>query len=961
MPRKESSDFRAFRGFARSNVLDSSTTSDTPVKLRHQHVAFVTASVDPSASVHQHPHQAATKAGPVSDPARAGRSHRPRETSASESDSDSSDNDNPDVDDDAIQTNVLTDTDLHPPEAAMDRMEIQSSDGSADMDISVSSDEEVHAHQQPTESQPIVIDTVGDASLHMPSTADGKRAEVRASSPTPSSSSEEKVVFSGRDNKARVCRIVPPPAFLIRGSKLICSKVIDDPIHPTKPKTGSGNNVRVCRIGPPPAFLILGSKLISPKVIDDPIYPNKPETAQPSMRNAQRKENLQLVRKHHAPVQEAETDPWADSRSQCETAQGWASSSAQYYPQAPNDSDWNPAPPGMWWRSTAYKRYARGKAAMMDSGLKAIEGCPGDDSPTSSMGKEDFEAISDEDFKGVGEERKVVSKPSTEAKGKTKAVDEEEQAIEGIRKHWKQELERKKADAKAGAKTTSANYVPADYVKVTERFFTTNMNGGRRRKRARKRQNRELKNAIKYGEDYDVPMEVAENDYMANTLSDAADEGPDSFAESSFARSAAQSRPEMMIDGTEVGANETISAHASVNEDSASSSGSDSQDGDADVDSSELEDELEHHEQQKLKDGETLHRRHAEGMTDEQLARVLNLQEELGLGGDEVILVDGAPLEPREKPGNGQRLGGEDCEDDWAGDDGAARAYLDGRRRHKRRTPGNGSGFPSAFALADSVDQYGEAGFDIMDFDRPSLRSKKGRQGQPPPALEGLSDEGLKATIYATWENDRSKKRSRKIRREELRAQGLLGKRGGFLTQKFGEGMSYMQVVEQLRDFLMREDKQEVAFPPMKKTDRHALHFIANAHALRSKSNGRGDQRSIVLHKTTRTQPYNEKEFDTAMAFADRGHNRYKKWQLDSPATNISRVRPGGGRPGRPLAYGDHGKVVGASAPQLGKESSGHKIMEKMGWSAGTALGKDGEGRLDPIPQIVRRGRGGLG
>ena len=55
------------------------------------------------------------------------------------------------------------------------------------------------------------------------------------------------------------------------------------------------------------------------------------------------------------------------------------------------------------------------------------------------------------------------------------------------------------------------------------------------------------------------------------------------------------------------------------------------------------------------------------------------------------------------------------------------------------------------------------------------------------------------------------------------------------------------------------------------------------------------------------------------------------------------------------------GEIVGAGAKEIGRENFGHKLMEKMGWTKGQALGRDGEGRLVPVEQVMKAGRGGLG
>lgn len=175
-------------------------------------------------------------------------------------------------------------------------------------------------------------------------------------------------------------------------------------------------------------------------------------------------------------------------------------------------------------------------------------------------------------------------------------------------------------------------------------------------------------------------------------------------------------------------------------------------------------------------------------MTDEQIARLLSKQEELGLGSDELVLFDG-------DEGEGSK--------GW--DDRASSLPLSVWNqplvRQKKKTKSRRI-FPCEGSFADVLHQDPYNGFDVMDHDRPSLRKKpKGRRGQL--ALE-LSDSELENSIQRAWENDRSKKRSRKQEREELRAQGLLGKKGKIdMNAKYKEGMSWEDVKKEIGTFLV--------------------------------------------------------------------------------------------------------------------------------------------------------------
>jgi len=201
----------------------------------------------------------------------------------------------------------------------------------------------------------------------------------------------------------------------------------------------------------------------------------------------------------------------------------------------------------------------------------------------------------------------------------------------------------------------------------------------------------------------------------------------------------------------------------------------------------DLEEELD-----DLKDEEALLERRRARMTDEQIARRLGTQEELGLGSAEIILFDGATVDESCSEENVEALL-----------DQAAK-YTFTRTPKKRGKRKQGNPFVSASGFADVLDGDPYNGFDIMNLDRPSLRKlPKGRRGTLP--LE-LSDPELEASMLLAWENDRMKKKIQKQQREELRAQGLLGKNGKVdMKAKYKEGIPIAALKAELKDFLQSD------------------------------------------------------------------------------------------------------------------------------------------------------------
>jgi hypothetical protein len=339
-----------------------------------------------------------------------------------------------------------------------------------------------------------------------------------------------------------------------------------------------------------------------------------------------------------------------------------------------------------------------------------------------------------------------------------------------------------------------------------------------------------------------------------------------------------------------------------------------------------------------------------EELDDETLARRLQKQEELGLGSDEMLLYggDGFFDDPAPAKFSSSLFGGF----------GRPNKKRQGRGRNNRDPT-----FPSASAMVDALEMDPYGAFDIMDTERPSLKpKKKGRRGQAPAELE---DSDLNEQLQNAWAADREKKRLKKSEREELRQQGLLGRKGKSpnLKVKYHGGIVMEDIVEELREFLMG-DMQTLSLPPMEAHRRATVHQAATTFNLTSRSRGDGADRFTVLSKTIRTRNYTDDEFDKQIQ--KKGFQKRLRGALHTQsggggrAPRFSTVKHGvrGARP--QLGYKD-GETVGADAPELGPENKGHALMMKMGWSKGTALGLgDNKGILQPIPHIVKTNKAGL-
>ena len=177
-----------------------------------------------------------------------------------------------------------------------------------------------------------------------------------------------------------------------------------------------------------------------------------------------------------------------------------------------------------------------------------------------------------------------------------------------------------------------------------------------------------------------------------------------------------------------------------------------------------------------------------ERMTDRQLANLLWKQEELGFRSNDLLLFNGDGIDSAENKINDAQV-----RKPLSPTAPLKLQLRSGRKNHYQH---------SASGTPNTLDEDPYNGFNVMDRDRPSLcKRQKDRRRIASPEL---SDSDLEQRIKRTWENDRIKKKFRKEKREELRAQGLLGRKGKVnMKARYSEGMSMNQVKDEVRDFLL--------------------------------------------------------------------------------------------------------------------------------------------------------------
>ncbi|KAI0517679.1 hypothetical protein F5B22DRAFT_93659 [Xylaria bambusicola] len=324
---------------------------------------------------------------------------------------------------------------------------------------------------------------------------------------------------------------------------------------------------------------------------------------------------------------------------------------------------------------------------------------------------------------------------------------------------------------------------------------------------------------------------------------------------------------------------------------------------------------------------------------DERLAHMPAKQEELGLGGSDVMLLDGA-----------------DADDGWMAATGMPRRKSK-RGSKKSRMFQGGSQFPNATKMAEAFDEL-----DLMDMQ--SSRLQKSKKG---PISFGLSDSELEDALNAAIKKDRLKKADKKKAREELRSQGLLGKNVNphDLRVKYQGGMSLDDLADEIEVFML-STREQLILPPFDKGARKIVHTIANTFNIKSKSAGAGSGRYPVLYRSKATLPYDQDLFEQAFSRVRR--TWFPRVDVDEKVVHAARVlkraepRAGKSKAGRSSLILREGDIVGQHASEIGIENKGRAMLEKMGWSKGMSLGTvETQGITVPLTHVIKKTKAGLG
>ncbi|CCK70757.1 Sqs1p KNAG_0F00880 [Huiozyma naganishii CBS 8797] len=184
------------------------------------------------------------------------------------------------------------------------------------------------------------------------------------------------------------------------------------------------------------------------------------------------------------------------------------------------------------------------------------------------------------------------------------------------------------------------------------------------------------------------------------------------------------------------------------------------------------------------------------------------------------------------------------------------------------------------------------------------------------------------------------------------------------LFEKYPYGFHIQNMMDEFENF-MRKEKDSMSFPPLDPHGNKTIMKFATHYNMKTNKSGNGKGQHVVVQKvkqTYRRQPnYNliQQLLRQRPVFMRIDVSRItNNEEFKDQERRVIRERVG------PKAkfHVKEGEVVGETAPEIGKDNVGRRMLEKLGWSVGETLGVEGnKGISEPIMAVVKKTKKGVG
>lgn len=166
---------------------------------------------------------------------------------------------------------------------------------------------------------------------------------------------------------------------------------------------------------------------------------------------------------------------------------------------------------------------------------------------------------------------------------------------------------------------------------------------------------------------------------------------------------------------------------------------------------------------------------------------------------------------------------------------------------------------------------------------------------------------------------------------------------------------NFNQLNRDIKLFLKDEEEELFEIGPVPAIVRKFVHCHAQLYRIKSFAVGKGEDRRVVFQKLENSGlALNTRELDKII---EKGNKAITWCSKDNFGKNKGKGSSGGQNGStKPVP----GSIVGQNSSPIQDDNVGNQMLQKMGWSPGTGLGRESSGITNPIAAVVKTKRAGL-
>ncbi|ODV87606.1 hypothetical protein CANARDRAFT_186122, partial [[Candida] arabinofermentans NRRL YB-2248] len=252
---------------------------------------------------------------------------------------------------------------------------------------------------------------------------------------------------------------------------------------------------------------------------------------------------------------------------------------------------------------------------------------------------------------------------------------------------------------------------------------------------------------------------------------------------------------------------------------------------------------------------------------------------------------------------------------------------------------------------------------DPIDIGTATLKTKgKGKKKQlRPDQIEDL--EMRQELMNQFMFRQSSKKNKHDAKQLARKADKLMGE--NFMLEKYPFELHVRDMKFEYDEFYDDAQRTAMRFPPLDPHGLKTLKKLADYYNLKSRKFGKGPKSYVVAIKSKRTYMYRPDKPQINRILKQRPI--FKRSDVRTTKEEALQLKNKRKKSAKELAEkGDkykykEGELVAAFAPEIGAGNIGRKLLEKMGWATGEALGAEGnKGIIEPIQAKMKMTKIGI-